>query len=181
MPFHGRAVSFLAFKCSKFTKSAGFGSVLFFFCLLISLLPGTKHFSWCLEDIARDHQSKPEAAVTSAVPVWVREAWDAQKDASVCAALSPPHRGHRVTENNCWNEPVFCCLLIASSVHSWKIFSIASDIFPSPHIILWTAVPSLAFWQSFILGTYLVLKVALLLTECTNCLRKCWLLHILEN
>lgn len=102
--FHGSAISFLAFKYSSFTRRAVFGV---FFNLLISLLPGTKSFPYCLEGMAKDHQSKPEAAVTSAAPARIKEVWDTQKTAYVFAARSPPRRGHQVTWNYRQNETGF--------------------------------------------------------------------------
>lgn len=86
----------------------------------MSLLPGTKSFPYCFEDIARDHQSKPETAVTSAAPAQVKEAQDAQKTAYVhaAAAPSPPCEGHQVIWKNWQNETgFFFCLLLASSMH----------------------------------------------------------------
>lgn len=85
MSFHGRTTSSSAFKYRKFTRRVGFGLFwLFFvsFCLLLSVIAGTKSFLCYLQGILRDHRSKPEAAVTSAVAVQAQDAWDIQK--TVC-------------------------------------------------------------------------------------------------
>lgn len=84
-------------KSGVWFESVGLGVFLicWFLCSCI------KSFPYCSEDIARDHQSKPEAAMTSAAPAQV---WDAQKSAYVQAAHSPPHRGQEVTWNNQQNK-----------------------------------------------------------------------------
>lgn len=53
------------------------------FCLLVSVHAGTKIFPCYLQGMLRDQQSKPEAAVTSAVPVQAQEAWDVRKTVHV--------------------------------------------------------------------------------------------------